>query len=102
MNNLFDYAEGMKQRDKGMELAALNRAEILQKAKEIAVEIALRHPEKLCNIDMVRSLMDHRELGDLGMAAGSVFKGKHWEFAGTMKTRRISSHGRNISIWKLK
>ncbi len=102
MGDLFNYAEGIRQRDKGMEMAALKRADVLEKAKEIAVEIALQHPKRICNIDMVRIVMDQRGIGDLGMAAGSVFKGKHWEYYGTKKTMRVSSHGRDIKIWRLK
>ena len=99
--NLFDYAEAVRQRDAGMQIAAINRAEILERAKQVAVQIAMLNPKRICNIDLVRYAMESNGLGDLGMAAGSVFRGKHWEYYGTKKSERITSHGRDIKVWRL-
>lgn len=100
--NLFDLGRGIKLRDGGMGLAASNRSAVLNYARSVAVKLAMKHPLKECTIDDVQKIMIDEDL-DLGMAAGSVFKGPEWRFTGKFKkTARSSSHARNITIWRLK
>lgn len=81
----------------GMELAASNRAELLEDAKAAAKQLAMECGE--VHLDMVREKVD----GDLGPAAGSVFKGAEWEFTGRrIRSTLPSNHGRELKVWRLK
>ena len=102
--NIFDLKQGEIERDKGRSRAEFPRAEVLQIAKMLAVNIALEHPDKICTIDDVMySLIEQGYSADqLGPAAGSVFKSKIWEFTGKrINSSRVSSHAREIKVWKL-
>lgn len=84
-----------------MKLAISNKEDLLLFARRIAKSIALNHSDRSCYIDLVQVELKKRGL-DLGMAAGSVFKEKCWEFVGHRKTQRPTSHARHISVWRLK
>lgn len=85
-----------------MNLAADHRSYILEFAKGTAITIARSRTSKLCTIDDVQAVLIQNKM-DLGMAAGSVFKGDDWEYTGqTIKTKRASSHARDVKVWKLK
>lgn len=95
----FDLFEGRKLRDEGMALAADSKAQILLVAKQIANRLARASANGTCDIDQVQAEMIKLDL-DLGMAAGSVFKGKDWAYFGLKPTARKTSHARKIVIWK--
>lgn len=105
MNNLFDLPQGQELKEKGMDLAADNRAQALASAKRLAIDIATRNPNRECCIDDVQKALINLGYvpGVLGMAAGSVFKGRRWIFSGRwVQTERSSSHARDIRVWILK
>lgn len=102
MSEQFDLFEGIKLKEEGQNKAALSKKYILELAREHAYKIALNNPLRECSIDDVQRIMIKDGI-DLGMAAGSVFKGKDWEHTGKyVRTHRKSSHARNISVWRLK
>lgn len=101
MSGQFDLFEGRRLRDEGMQRAADKRPEILRYAKSVAKQIAQHDPDRLCDIDQVQSELFKVGM-DLGMAAGSVFKGGDWIMVGTRKTKRKTSHARDIKVWRLK
>lgn len=100
---LFDVIEGTRQRDAGMERAAKNKAHLLDLAREAATHIARRTGE--VNMDDVYAALEFYcgNYGELGNAAGAVFKGGQFEFTGRwVKSQRTTNHGRFIRVWKLK
>lgn len=101
-SNQFDLFEGKALRDEGMSVSAKNNSLALLQAKAIAKKIALSKEGRTCTIDDVQRVLI--DLGiNLGMAAGSVFKGSEWVFTGQyIATHRKSSHARQIKVWRLK
>jgi hypothetical protein len=100
---LFDSDRADQAKQRGMEQAALSRAEALQVAKEIAWYLGRTRPE--VDVDMVQR--EFIRLGhlpeELGNAAGSIFKGSEWEWTGKRKKSvRISNHSRWVMVWRLK
>lgn len=102
MSEQFDLFEGLRQKEKGMALAADNRAGHLSIARSIAVRLAAQSPSRtVCADDVQRELI---ELGiDLGPAAGSIFRGREWAWDGQWKkSARVSNHARMLRVWRLK
>ena len=99
-SELFDLAEARRLRDEGKRIAAENRIEPLELARDIAVELGERFGR--VNIDMVmRVLIKEHGIESLGPAAGSVFRGPAWEFTGKLiQSQRIVNHGRLIRVWR--
>ncbi len=98
---LFDYAESQRHAEIGIGIAADNNPGILAIAKRVAVEIARERGE--VNADDVQErlmlLGHHRDA--LGNAAGSVFRGREWQFTGrTVNSRRIQAHARLLRVWR--
>lgn len=101
--NLWDAREAARRKDEGMALAASAKPELLAAARTIAREIVALHGE--VHMDQVAQEMERRGLDPvaLGPAAGSVFKGTDWEFAGRfVKSDRITNHSRLLRVWRLK
>jgi hypothetical protein len=98
--NLFDAAEANRRRDMGMWLAANNKSELLASARGFAAFVAKN--QGTVNADDVALMMAENGLdySDLGNAAGSVFDGR-FEWTGqVVPSRRPSTHGRLIRVWR--
>ena len=109
------HAQALKKA--GMKLAADNRPGALALAREIAEELAnekshLSHfggapcrirTSRNLTIDDVRRAYEARggDWSELGNAAGSVFKGKGWEWTGRfVASTHAASHGRMVREWR--
>lgn len=100
---MFDIEAGERLRDEGMAAAAEKRVTVLELAERLAHNIAYNNGT--VTIDDVREWMDKYTTNakDLGNAAGSIFKGKEFEFTGVwVKSRRVSNHARMVRQWRLK
>jgi hypothetical protein len=101
---LFDGRKARAAKTKGMARAAAHHNELLEIARDVAESIA-RSGNGTATMDQVAMqlmTMDYNP-SDLGNAAGSVFKGNQWEFTGTrVKSNKVSSHAREIRVWRLK
>ncbi len=105
VQDLFSLPQGKRKKAEGMTASARARNELLEEARDIARHIGRYSPEHLCTSDDVAQTFLQRGLkyADLGNAAGSIFKGKEWEFSGRYtKSRRVSAHARDIKIWRLR
>ena len=103
--NLFDLAESQQLKDDGMGAAAAAKGSLLAAARRIAIELALADPLRQMDADRVGQAMVDRGMGELGPAAGSIFKGKGklWRFTGKrILSVRVSNHRREIKVWELK
>jgi hypothetical protein len=98
---LFDYAQSIQKRDKGMATACQKRMDVLKKVREIALSMACW---KNITADDVRKEYEYRggNWSDLGNAAGSIFKGKQWQCVGFENSTVTTSHARALRVWALK
>jgi len=102
MDNTFDAYQGESLKRGGQELAADNRADLLDQARGIARSIAA-NGDGTCNADQVGIAMRQAGMEELGPAAGSLFKGKEWEFTGDrVLSTRVSNHARELKVWRYK
>jgi hypothetical protein len=99
--SLFDLSEGIRRKEEGLDLASRTRRDALAAAKLIAMQLAARRPDRTITIDDIQEVIIPMGI-NLGPAAGSVFRGRDWEFVGTRKTKRKTSHARPVSIWRLR
>lgn len=102
---LFDHVEAQARKTRGMSLAAEKRNPLLGRVQAVAVEVARR---KGCitaddvTFEMLR-LDPHYRPEALGNAAGSIFKGKRWQWTGeVLPAIRVESHGRLLRVWRLR
>jgi len=102
METLFDYAQSIQERDKGMATAASGREKALAKARTIAIKLAVI--KRKVTADDVRKEYEYRggNWSDLGNAAGSIFKGKQWQCVGFENSTVTTSHARALRVWTLK
>ena len=100
--NLFDGKRSEQLKQQGMDLAADNVPTALELARSIARKTACLYGT--VNADEVgKRLKEIYKIDTLGPAAGSIFRGKEWEFTGKwIKSTRITNHGRMIREWRLK
>ena len=99
--DLFDFAESEARKKDGMDLAAINKADRLEFAREIAVGIARQNGQ--VTADDVGDRLQELGLDSdwLGPAAGSLFCGHQWTFTGTrVKSKRKRNHARELKVWK--
>lgn len=99
---LFDLSASLAARDKGMQQAADNNASLLKFARKLAVEIAEK--KGTVTMDDIAFALHSRGISifALGNAAGSVFRGKQWQFTGQLvKSVREHSHGNLLRCWRL-
>ena len=101
-HNLFDEKAGQALKDQGQARAEQGRAALLEEARSIAIWFATNGGET--DIDEVQAELLRRGYApaDLANAAGSVFKGKLWQFVRYAKSRRTSNRRRVIAVWRLK
>lgn len=99
---LFDRKRSDRGKDSGMRSAAASRNEVLEKARDIAMGIAMLG-DGTCNADDVgKRLYELFDIKTMGPAAGSLFKTEDWEFTGVwVKSTRASNHSRMIRVWRL-
>lgn len=96
---LFNYAESQRHAEIGIAAAAENNAVLLAEAREIARELSQGGRVEV-DADMVQRVMYARYGRDvLGNAAGGIFRGRDWSFAGYSKSTRIQSHGNRLCKW---
>ena len=102
METLFDYAQSIQERDKGMRTATSGREQALSKARQIAFRLANLNGQ--VTADDVRKEYEYRggNWSDLGNAAGSIFKGKQWQCVGFENSTVTTSHARALRVWALK
>lgn len=91
-------AEGERAKEEGMDLAAQNRAEALALAKRAAVYLGKQN-EKVSIMDVYA--FSGLTSDELGNAAGSVFRGKHWTCVGWETNTNTSAHAREVRVWSL-
>ena len=101
IQELFDELESEEIKRAGMAKAVAN-AYPLQLARDIAEDIAIEG-DGTADADRVgKRLQEQHDIYTLGPAAGSIFRGKEWEFTGEwIKSDRKSNHGRMIREWRL-
>ena len=94
----------MAAKEKGMAKAAANRRHALNRAREIALRLASDGREisadDIYNYFAFAGML-HLEM-ELWNAAGSIFRGKEWEFVRFKRSERESNHGRIIRVWRLR
>jgi len=104
METLFDYAQSIQERDKGMANAVSGREKALAKARSIAFWIA--NMKGFVTADKVRQEYEYRGgdwAKDLGNAAGSIFKEKSkWQCVSFENSTVTTSHARALRVWALK
>ena len=99
--SLFDAEKGEQLKDDGMAIAAFNKQADLAHARMVAKILAERDALRITTADEVQEVMTERGVS-LGNAAGSIFKGKHWQWTGQwVKSNRVSNHARFIRVWRL-
>lgn len=98
---IFNAAESEARKNDGMKRAARARTSLLTIARGIAVDLA-KDGDGTCNADQVAHELHRRGLGNLGNAAGSLFKGGRWEFTGAfVKSKRAHAHSNLLRVWRL-
>lgn len=102
-NSLFDAIESQRHADVGMNIAAENNAVLLTRAREIAKEIANKQGEVTADDVQMKLIEEGHHPHALGNAAGSLFRGREWEWTGKMvKSARIHAHANKLNVWRLK
>ena len=103
-SDLFDAVEADRLKEEGINRAVeWTQPKVLDKARDAAEYIA-----KICAEVTIDDVYDYLirckfDASLLGPAAGSIFKGKSWEFTGEWrKSTRTSNHSRMIRVWRLK
>jgi hypothetical protein len=102
MESLFDEAEAQRRKERGMALAAGARPLWLAYAQRRAYELAQRNGT--VNSDELAYAMEMagHSYEALGNARGSVFR-RLFEWTGeVIPSKRPSTHGRMIKVWRLK
>ena len=89
---------GEDRKNAGMDLAASNKADLL--------EIARGHARDICktygyaDADQIAERMEGYDR--LGPAAGSIFAGSEWEFTGVrIRSTRLKNNARELKRWRL-
>lgn len=99
--DLFDAAESRRRKAHGMAIAEDAADSLLTRAREYARSHAIRWGE--VNADDVSKYLEITGYADLGPAAGSLFRGKEWEFTGRfIQSTRKTNHARLLRIWRLR
>lgn len=102
-DDLFDWMKGERLKQEGMEKSAMSRTALLALARSLAVALAGEKDRSISIDDVQKELMAMgHDPEKLGNAAGSVFRGPRWEWAGVTHSRRTSNHRRMIKTWRLK
>ena len=103
-DNLWDLTEGERRRDRGIALASIPRADLLEQARVAAVAVAQSRSSREASIDDVKRRMedDGIDPSALENAAGAVFRGSMWSDTGKrVQSERTAARAREIRIWRL-
>ena len=105
--DLFDAAKAQELKAEGMKVSRENpeRISLLDIAREGARKAAESRISRTATADDAYVYLT--SLGydqfSLGNAAGSLFRGKEWEFTGGFRaSRRTSNHGHLQRVWRLR
>ena len=100
--DLFDLAEAQRLKEEGMASAAANKHDLLKHARHVAKQIAMLRDSRTVTADDVSRAFAREGVTDsLGNAAGSIFRGKDWEFTGErVNSQRKTNHSREIKVWR--
>lgn len=99
---LFNSPKAQAEKHAKMNFAAAYRDSILQKARELARELA-SGGQSITADDVQKALIDSgHSPASLGNAAGAIFKSKEWECVGWVASMRVSNHGRFIRSWRMR
>ena len=96
-----DLLEGQRLKERGMALAADAVPTLLDRARAYA----RRHATVWGQVtaDDVSEWLEQQGLPDLGPAAGSLFRGKEWEWTGSfVQSSRVANHARLLRVWRLR
>lgn len=101
----FDGDAGERAKRDGMDLAAKNRAKLLERVRMALVNIALSRASREATADDAQAWLiaaGYRP-HQLGNAAGSLFLKEDWLFTGRWrKSLRVTNHARQNRIWRLR
>lgn len=96
-----DLLEGQRLKERGMALAADAVPTLLDRARSYARRHATVWSE--VTADDVSEWLEQQGLPDLGPAAGSLFRGKEWEWTGRfVQSSRVANHARLLRVWRLR
>lgn len=101
----FDAARGEAGKVRGMDLARLGRAGLLEAARGAMVELALSRQSREVTADDISLWLIRcgRNPSDLGPATPSVFRSGDWEWTGRwQKSERVSNHRSDLRVWRLR
>lgn len=90
---------GFEARDKSLDLLARTRHDWISRARVVAHNIIVR--KGWVTADDLREVWPV-PVGLDARVVGAVFRGSMFEKMGTTATERVSSHGRPISVFRLK
>jgi len=93
---------GIRKRDGALLCLEEARAGLLSKARAIAVQVCLS--EGYVTIDDVRAQMLWLRAGQQNGNAwmGSIFRDKRFEPCGRQKSRLVTNHGRQVTVYRLR
>ena len=101
----FDAAAAKLAADKGIEIAAEQKASLVITARNVAIEIA-KEQGVVTMDDVIRRLAVRgicKIKGELKNAAGAIFRDRRFEFTGQMvKSERIHAKGNLLRQWRIK
>jgi hypothetical protein len=87
----------------GMRSAAMSHKEVLEAARNAVRLVALSRTSRTATADDAQNFLVDAGLPPLGPAAGSLFLAKDWAFTGQWQTStRVSNHGHQNRVWRLK
>jgi hypothetical protein len=101
--DLWDAGAGEAAREAGMALAANRRRDLLHYARQLAVWIAWRRPDREVTADDVQRELSRQGVSvrALGNAAGSLFAGRCWRWTGKfVKSERAHAHRNLLRVWR--
>lgn len=103
-SDLFDAVEAERLKEEGIARAVeWTQKDVLAYAQSAAYLHAERFGTVTVDDVYQRLIMWKYDPSLLGNAAGSIFRGKSWEFTGEWrKSTRTTNHGRYIRVWRLK
>jgi hypothetical protein len=97
--DLFDYAEGVRRRDRGLCAVEHSNPAYLQQARDAARAIALRMGR--VSINEVRAAVGPPPDGTSPNIMGAVFRTSDWQIVGYTQTRHAAGHARRVCIYAL-
>lgn len=100
--SLFNAAQSLENRDRGIALAADNKGELVTRGRNIALRIAATRGEVTADDVQYELAKEGVSVKALGNAAGAIFRDRRFKFTGRMaKSTRIHAHGNLLRVWEL-